>query len=383
MTPASISFVPVEVGSYADSTFTVENIGGGILVGEASVPAPFSIQSGESYSLTIGQTQTVTVRFSPTAAQPYSEIVTFIGGSGATRPVTGIGSYPPEISVTMMAMAGSEGANLDLEFGISNEATDLFDSGIDALHPLPGPGQTFEAYFLTTDPVFPQLNGDYRAPIVEITDIRVWTLEIESDNEEIILTWDASGVPGNLVSFMDTGTQNIDMKLKSSLGLPAGQHSLVISMYSRTRPTDIDINLKAGWNMVSVPVTPPDNSTSAVFPGALAVYTWNPISKSYIVPTIIEPDTGYWVAVTESTIITVTGTLVDTWTTNIKAGWNMIGSIYTSTSVVVPNDDPDGSIIPPAYWWDPVGKSYTLSYNVDPGKGYWVASVQDCTLTMP
>jgi Tol biopolymer transport system component len=90
MTPASRDFGSVQVGSYADLTFTVQNTGGGTLSGNASVPAPFSIVSGSPYSLTAGQCQVVTVRFSPTPAQAYSQNVTFTGGGGATRPVSGI-----------------------------------------------------------------------------------------------------------------------------------------------------------------------------------------------------------------------------------------------------------------------------------------------------
>ena len=134
--------------------------------------------------------------------------------------------------------------------------------------------------------------------------------------------------------------------------------------------------------MVSVPVAPIDNSTSAVFPGVAAIFTWNAASRSYYVPTVIEPKEGYWVAVTENITLTISGTPIETWTTDIKAGWNMIGSVNTSASIADPNDDPDGSVIPTAYWWDPVSKSYILTTDIEPGKGYWAASVNDCTLTL-
>ncbi len=146
---------------------------------------------------------------------------------------------------------------------------------------------------------------------------------------------------------------------------------------------EVELSLKAGWNMVSVPVAPEDNSVSAVFPGVAAVFTWDPVSRSYIVPSTIEPDTGYWVAVIEDGNITVSGVPIETWTTDIKAGWNMIGSLITSTSIADPNDDPDGSVQPFAYWWDPVTRTYILTTIIEPTKGYWVASVQDCTLTVP
>jgi len=91
VTPSSRDFGSVQVGSYLDLPFTVQNSGGGTLSGSASTSAPFSIQSGGTYNLPAGQSQTVTVRFSPTAAQSYNGTVTFTGGGGATRPVSGTG----------------------------------------------------------------------------------------------------------------------------------------------------------------------------------------------------------------------------------------------------------------------------------------------------
>jgi uncharacterized repeat protein (TIGR01451 family) len=145
---------------------------------------------------------------------------------------------------------------------------------------------------------------------------------------------------------------------------------------------EIQLFLKAGWNMVSVPLALADNSTSTVFPGVAGVFTWDATSRSYYIPTVIDPEKGYWLAVTEDTTIAINGTPIETWTTDIRAGWNMIGSVNTTTSITDPNDDPDGSVIVPLYWWDPVGKSYILTTDIEPGKGYWVASLNDCTLTL-
>jgi len=145
----------------------------------------------------------------------------------------------------------------------------------------------------------------------------------------------------------------------------------------------VDVSLTAGWNMASVSLTLGNNSVSAVFPGVAAVYTWDPASKSYVVPSTIEPNKGYWVAVTGNTTITLTGTAVTGWTGNITASWNMIGSVIDNASIASPNDSPDGSVQPFAYWWNPETKSYVMTTTIEPGKGYWVASVQDCTLTVP
>ena len=89
VSPGSQSFGSVLVGTSATQNFTVKNTGAGTLAGSASVAAPFSVISGASYSLAAGQSQTVTVQFSPTVAGTSTQTVTFTGGAGATATVTG------------------------------------------------------------------------------------------------------------------------------------------------------------------------------------------------------------------------------------------------------------------------------------------------------
>ena len=96
----TVAFGSVAVGSSSTQNFTVQNTGGGTLTGTASVAAPFSIASGGSFSLTAGASQTVTVKFSPTVAQSYSQSVTFTGGTGASRTVTGTGTAVASFTVS-------------------------------------------------------------------------------------------------------------------------------------------------------------------------------------------------------------------------------------------------------------------------------------------
>jgi DNA-binding beta-propeller fold protein YncE len=149
----------------------------------------------------------------------------------------------------------------------------------------------------------------------------------------------------------------------------------------------VTITLKTGWNMVSVPVTldPENNSPADVFPGAVAVYTWNAGNKSYEVPLTIEPECGYWVAVTGDTTITLTGALVTSWSDHpLFAGWNMVGSV--SGAPVAVGDLDDGStgavLTNSIYCWNPTGKCYDCSSDIQEGLGYWVATTQNCTLAM-
>jgi hypothetical protein len=92
VTPASRDFGTVTVGASADGTFVVENTGTGTLTGQATAVAPFSIAAGGAYTLAAGQTQAVTVRFTPTSAGTFASNVTFTGGGGASRSVSGVGT---------------------------------------------------------------------------------------------------------------------------------------------------------------------------------------------------------------------------------------------------------------------------------------------------
>src|SRR5437762_3309861 len=63
----TVNFGTVNLGSFANQTFTVQNTIGGTVSGAAAAAAPFSIVSGSPFSLVgLGTTQTVTVRFTPT-----------------------------------------------------------------------------------------------------------------------------------------------------------------------------------------------------------------------------------------------------------------------------------------------------------------------------
>jgi hypothetical protein len=89
VTPGSLNFGTVPVGSTTDLTVTVKNTGGNTLTGNATTAAPFSIVSGGSYSLGADLSQVVTIRYQPTSPGTHTGTVVFTGGSGATVPVTG------------------------------------------------------------------------------------------------------------------------------------------------------------------------------------------------------------------------------------------------------------------------------------------------------
>ncbi len=80
----------VQMGSCTTTqNFTITNLGGGILSGNASVSLPFIITSGASYSLSSGQVSQVWIRYCPSDANFHTNTVTFTGGGGTTTLVDG------------------------------------------------------------------------------------------------------------------------------------------------------------------------------------------------------------------------------------------------------------------------------------------------------
>ena len=106
VTPLSQDFGTVPAGNSADRTLTVQNTGGGILTGSASVNPPFSIVSGSSFHRGPNSTQSVVVRFSPTVTGVYSANVTFTSNGGdVTVAVTGIAAGVSAIAPNAIDLA--------------------------------------------------------------------------------------------------------------------------------------------------------------------------------------------------------------------------------------------------------------------------------------
>lgn len=111
--PVQYTFGRVPVGDTVQAEFVVTNTGSARLVGAASVAAPFAIVSGRSYSLDPGRSQTVVLSFTPADARDYAASISFGGGEGANRTVTGTG-VAPEKTQNFFGCAPAAGAAGDL-----------------------------------------------------------------------------------------------------------------------------------------------------------------------------------------------------------------------------------------------------------------------------
>ena len=148
-----------------------------------------------------------------------------------------------------------------------------------------------------------------------------------------------------------------------------------------------NIILYSGWNMVSFPGTLSNPSVDAIIPQGSNIipplYTYDPASFSYKEVTEVKPGEGYWILsladeyLRADMIAPMTGITLD-----LKLGWNMIGGVNGTVDFTIPQDDPDNSVIPPIYTYNPTSFGYEERTSIQPGIGYWVLALQECSLTL-
>jgi hypothetical protein len=102
VTPSSQNFGSITAGGTSNLTFTVKNAGSSTLSGTATVPPPFQIASGGTYTLGANQSQVVTVMYAPANSGVDSQTVTFTGGGGATATVSGTALPTPPTGLSVI-----------------------------------------------------------------------------------------------------------------------------------------------------------------------------------------------------------------------------------------------------------------------------------------
>jgi len=86
--------------------------------------------------------------------------------------------------------------------------------------------------------------------------------------------------------------------------------------------------------------------------------------------------------VLEDENVNLLGVPVNQLTLSLRQGWNLIGPPYGGSSIADPADNPDNSVIPWAFTWNAHEKSYSMTQQLEAGKGYWVYAMQDCELML-
>jgi len=157
--------------------------------------------------------------------------------------------------------------------------------------------------------------------------------------------------------------------------------------------------LNSGWNLKSLYVTPDTTTPKSIFRPIVSVLNQVKGTKGSYDPTVpdflntltnIEPESGYWVKVSEDTTLNVDGTLVDCSNLSIplKSGWNLVGyPCQKENDIKIALN----SIISEIVEVKDLAKSFNPSVpdflntlnKLVPGSGYWMKVKNGVTLTYP
>lgn len=161
-------------------------------------------------------------------------------------------------------------------------------------------------------------------------------------------------------------------------------------------PENFTKELALGWNLISLPLTPTDNSVSVVLSGVSqnAVKQYNATSKLFEDAATMDPGIGYFVNVTTAGIWEYEGTAYTSISATLSTGLNCVGwTNETGSALPGALSSIDGSYRYVVRW-----NAGTQSYEVylpdapavfsdfttmDRGEGYFIAATSSCTLAYP
>lgn len=139
----------------------------------------------------------------------------------------------------------------------------------------------------------------------------------------------------------------------------------------------IQTPISAGWNMLSLPVLPFNESKFNVFPPAISnAFMYD---NSYVISNNLKTGIGYWLKFDSSQKIPITGGILTSDSIAMYSGWNMIGSISTPISIFSIASIPPG--IQTSNFFTYKGQ-YVISDSIEPGKAYWIKVSQDGTFIL-
>jgi photosystem II stability/assembly factor-like uncharacterized protein len=186
---------------------------------------------------------------------------------------------------------------------------------------------------------------------------------------EILSTTDAgatwttqlSGVPGALlgVSLTDPNT-----------GTAVGEDGTILRTTTGGFPASRLVTVRAGWNLVSLPLRLTSCMCDSVFPTSISgAFVFNP-QGGYCSTDPLVNGVGFWIKFPADSSILLTGEPVTCDTIELSTGWNLVGSI--SEWVWTPNitQDPPGILYDNEFYQ--YNGTYSSTNNLFPGYGYWV-----------
>ncbi|MBK8807417.1 MAG: carbohydrate binding domain-containing protein [Bacteroidales bacterium] len=164
--------------------------------------------------------------------------------------------------------------------------------------------------------------------------------------------------------------------------LPARSITTLVIDYSDEMEVTQNINLSAGWNLISTNVHVADSSIESVFSGlnVEVVKTtdsyWSK-GQSTVLNSLktIEAGKGYLIKMNAAGILSNAGKPINInkYSFTIQNGWNLIGVPYRSSTTFSNYFNTNNCSVIKNFegFWEPVGKKNSIQ-NIEPGKGYFL-----------
>jgi len=211
------------------------------------------------------------------------------------------------------------------------------------------------------------------------------------DGEIISYYWDfgdgySSNEQNPVHVFNYNNTYNVQLTVTDDKGAIAIDSVIVTVEETVVGPsTTFNIQLRQGWNLISLPVRPADTNINSILAGVNYNSVWRKSGgnwQSYLNGlggefSTIEADRGYWIYANMNDVITVTGTYGGS--APLGQGWNLAG--YTTIQNQLIQDSLSEIDIYSVWRWNANTQSWESYLDeiqngeftaLQPGMGYWI-----------
>ena len=274
------------------------------------------------------------------------------------------------------------GSSAGLVLGLDEEATVGFDAEVGDTLVSPAPPSGVSAYFHYPDnPSSPVDLRKLSTSLLPVEYPAEWALKVQTIgvSGDAILNWSTSEIDAISVNYsvtLDTPSGGVDMREVSQYSWNADADTTYTFTILVSAEVEYTLELRAGWNMVSLPVVPDDMSAASVLDGIafFQLVTWS--GSGYVASSEFEAGRGYWLLVLEDVNVTVSGESVDSLSLSLSPGWSMVGGTY---------DEAQAAEVFPGFYqlvtW--TGTGYTPATVFEPGKGYWALVLTETQIQLP
>jgi hypothetical protein len=204
------------------------------------------------------------------------------------------------------------------------------------------------------------------------------------------------------VSITNDSTYEGNETVNLTLSNPTGGAALGAQSTAVLTIIEAEINLTSGWNMISLSIQPDNTAISNVLNPISGKYSsawayqnngwkvYDPANPGFSDLATMETGWGYWLNMTEAANLTVSGTEPSK-SIDLLGGWNLVGyNSSTAQPIADALTSISGKVV--SVWayidgswkvYDPANPGFSDLTTMEPGYGYWIATTEACTWTLP